>query len=307
MRDDAVLPAIGRVSAEQREGAIVLAAGGVRAEFDAATGELTFFGADERNLLKRGPRLNVWRAAVDNDGLKLLEDERKPLARWRALGLPSVERTLERIALVEESNEAATVEVEHSASGRGQPNDLRHVQRYTLLASGELQVENTVRLGDELADIPRVGVSLDLAPELEQLEWHGRGPWDNYSDRKASAMLGRWSSSVSDQYVPYIMPQEHGHKTDVRALTLRDGAGLGLEVAGDAPFQFSALHHSDDDLYRAKHTTDLAPRPEVFLNIDAAQRGLGTLSCGPDTLEQYKLLDREYQFSYTLRALSEEQ
>jgi beta-galactosidase len=304
--DDAPLPAIGRVSAEQREGAIVLAAGDVRAEFDGATGELAFFGAGERNLLKRGPRLNVWRAAVDNDGLKLLADRRKPLTRWQALGLDRVERSLVRIALVEESNEVATVEIEHSASGRGQPNDLRHVQRFTLLASGELQVENTVRLGEELVDIPRVGVGLEVAPGLEQLEWHGRGPWDNYSDRKAGAMLGRWTSSVADQYVPYIMPQEHGHKTDVRSLTLRDDDGLGLEVAGDAPFQFSALHHSDDDLFRATHTTELSPRPEVFLNIDAAQRGLGTLSCGPDTLEQYRLLDREYQFSYTLRALTEE-
>ncbi|MBC8075771.1 MAG: DUF4981 domain-containing protein, partial [Chloroflexales bacterium] len=298
-------PAIGRVGTEQREGAIVLRVGAVRAEFDAATGALAFFGTGEQNLVRRGPLLNVWRAAVDNDGLKLWEESRKPLARWRALGLPDVQHTLARIALVEESNESATVEIEHSASGRGRLEDMTHVHRYTLLASGELLVENTVRLGDELLDIPRVGVSMVLAPGLEQLEWHGRGPWDNYSDRKAGATLGRWSSSVADQYVPYIMPQEHGHKTDVRSLMLRDGAGQGLEVAGGAPFEFSALHHSDDDLYRATHTTDLAPRPEVFLNIDGAQRGLGTFSCGPDTLEQYRLLDREYQFSYTLRVLSE--
>ena len=303
---DSMLPAIGRVTAEERAGAILLAVGDVRAEFDARTGALAFFGAGERNLVRRGPLLNAWRAAVDNDGLKLWNDPRKPLGRWQALGLDAVQHSLARIALVEESNESATVEIEHSASGRGREDDMRHVQRFTLLASGELLVENSVRLGDELVDIPRVGVGLQLANDLEQLEWHGRGPWDNYSDRKAAATVGRWASTVSDQYVPYIMPQEHGHKTGVRSLTLRDGAGHGLEVRGDAPFEFSALHHSDDDLFRAKHTTDLAPRPEVFLNIDAAQRGLGTLSCGPDTLDQYKLLDREYQFSYTLRVLSEE-
>ena len=75
-----------------------------------------------------------------------------------------------------------------------------------------------MRVGDGITDMPRVGVSMALAPGLEQLDWYGRGPWENYTDRKASAMVGLYQSTVSEQYVPYIMPQEHGHKTDVRWL-----------------------------------------------------------------------------------------
>ena len=97
---------------------------------------------------------------------------------------------------------------------------------------------------------------------------YGRGPVDTYSDRKAGAEIGVFESSVTEQYVPYIMPQEHGHKTDVRWLRLTDASGRGLEFRADAPFEFNALHYTDADLSAAKHTSDLQPRPEVTLNLD---------------------------------------
>ncbi len=291
------------VSVEQTAGQIVLCAGDVRAAFDTATGLLAAFGSGGKNLIVRGPRLNVWRAATDNDGLKLWNEPEKPLARWKALGLHQMQYRLRQVNLIAASDEAATIEIEHSASGREQWDDFTHIHRYTLRTSGELLVENIVIIGDGISDIPRVGVSLTLTPGLEQLEWYGRGPWDNYSDRKASAMVGRWRSTVTDQYVPYIMPQEHGHKTDVRFLRLTDAVGRGLFVGARPTIEFSALHHSDDDLFRALHTIDLTPRAEVFLNLDAAHRGLGTLSCGPDTLERYRLMERDYRFAYWMRIL----
>ncbi len=291
------------VTVEHTADQIVLRAGDVRAAFDTATGLLTAFGSGDENLIVRGPLLNVWRAATDNDGLKLWDDPEKPLARWKALGLHQMQHRLRSMHLIAAGDEAVTVEIEHHASGRDRWDDFTHIQRYTLNTGGELLVENTVIIGNAISDIPRVGVSLILTPELEQLEWYGRGPWDNYSDRKASAAVGRWRSTVTDQYVPYIMPQEHGHKTDVRFLRLTDADGRGLCVAGRPTFEFSALHFSDDDLFRALHTIDLTPRAWVFLNLDAAHRGLGTLSCGPDTLERYRLMEHEYRFVYRMRVL----
>ena len=132
------------------------------------------------------------------------------------------------------------------------------------------------------------------------MEWYGRGPWENYPDRKSSSMVGHYISTVSDQYVPYIMPQEHGHKTDVRWLILWDDNGRGLKVEGLPAFEFSASHFTSNDLYLARHTYDLKPRPEIFLNIDAAMRGLGTASCGPDTLDDYRLLKSKYELSFSL-------
>ena len=197
----------------------------------------------------------------------------------------------------------STVEIIQCASGRGQWSDFLHTQRYTLLSSGDLQVENRVRLGQDIRDLPRVGVNLMLVPGLTQLEWFGRGPWENYPDRKAAAMVGRYSSTVAEQYVPYIMPQEHGHKTDVRWLTLLNKQRQGLRVEGEPTLEFSVSHYTDADLFAAKHTTDLRPRAQVILNLDGAHRGLGTASCGPDTLADYRLLARAYQFTYRLQIL----
>ena len=138
-------------------------------------------------------------------------------------------------------------------------------------------------------------------PGLERLSWYGRGPWENYSDRLASALVGRFESTVADEYVPYIVPQEHGHHSDTRWLSLQSDAGLGLRVEGRPTIGFSASHFTAADLYGALHTCDLEPRREVFLNLDHAQRGLGTASCGPDTAERYRLLERSYRFTYALR------
>lgn len=135
------------------------------------------------------------------------------------------------------------------------------------------------------------------------MTWHGRGPWDNYPDRKVSAIVGVYASTVSEQYVPYIMPQEHGHKTDVRWLTLTDTRGRGLRVSGDPLISFSASHFTKEDLFAAQHTYDLKPREEIILSLDFAQRGLGTASCGPDTLPEYRLMEPRYAWSYRVEVI----
>lgn len=250
--------------------------------------------------------LNVWRAATDNDGIKLWADKGgdwKPLSKWQTMGLHQVRHQFAHIRLVPRAGKPPIIEVAQCASGRERWDDFNHVQRYALESDGTLHISNTVKLGKDITDIPRVGISMMLPPGLERLEWFGRGPWDNYCDRKSSAMIARYCSTVAGQYVPYIMPQEHGHKTDVRWLTLTDGNGAGIEVAGLPLIEFNASQFTDHDVFRATHTFDLAPRPEVILNIDYAHRGLGTASCGPDTIEKYRLLQRVYTFAYRMRLI----
>jgi beta-galactosidase len=268
------------------------------AVFDKLSGVLTELSVNGANPILRGPLCNVWRAGTDNDGIKLQDGQAwKALPRWLALGLNKVNRRVKSIKLTDGS----VVEIVHEVSGREHWQDFEHVHRYRFLPSGELSVENTITLGEGIRDIPRIGVELILQPTLEQLEWMGRGPWDNYADRKASAMVGRFQSTVTDQYVPYIMPQEHGHKTEVRWLTLTEAGGHGLKIMGQSTIEFSVSHFEANDLFNAQHTFELRPRAEVILNLDLAQRGLGTASCGPDTLQEYCLLASSYEFSYLLQ------
>ena len=227
------------------------------------------------DLILGPPRLQLWRAATDNDGLRLmLGRPAGPLPRWLELGLD-----------------------------RGVPEDVEHRQVFRRLDDGGLLVENEVELPPELRDLPRVGVVLTLRPGLERLEWEGLGPWENYVDRQASALFGCWRSKVTEEYVPYVMPQEHGHKGEVRRLTITDEHGRGVEVVGRPAFGFTASHLTADDLWQARHTCDLEPRAETILSLDHAQRGLGTASCGPDAGERYRLLEPSYRFAFVLRRL----
>jgi beta-galactosidase len=221
------------------------------------------------------------------------------LSRWLELGLDRVEQRLDSVRVRRDA-----IEVVHRASGRGEWSDAVHRHTYRLLASGALVVGNEVRLGRELRDVPRVGVVLVLAPGLEAVEWVGLGPSESYSDRRAGSIVGRFRSTVSEQYVPYILPQEHGHRSDARSLSLTDGDGFGLAVEGLPEIGFTASHFTAADLFTARHTTDLEPRPEVVLSLDQAQRGLGTASCGPDTAPRHRLTAPAYSFSFVLRPLS---
>jgi beta-galactosidase len=272
-------------------------AAGTRAIVDLDTGLLSELRATHgRNLLVSGPTLQLWRSPTDNDGLRLVDEKRHfgVLPQWLALGL---DRLTPELVSVRRGR--SSVDVVH-----GVPGLVTHRQRYRLLASGELVVENVVELSSGLRDVPRIGAGLTLLPGLERLSWYGRGPWENYSDRLASAVVGRFDSTVTEQYVPYIVPQEHGHHGDTRWLTLTRADGSGLEIRGAPTIGFSASHFTAGDLYAARHTSDLEPRREVIVNLDHAQRGLGTKSCGPDTAPRYRLLEPEYRFTYLLKPLA---
>jgi beta-galactosidase len=134
--------------------------------------------------------------------------------------------------------------------------------------------------------------------------WFGTGPHETYPDRKRGGRIGRWESSVADQYVPYIRPQENGGHADVRWLELSDGHGRGLRLTLDQPRQVSATHFRDQDLASATHAVELRPRAETVVHLDAAHRGLGTASCGPDTLPEYLVGPGEYRWSWSLRPLA---
>jgi beta-galactosidase len=162
-------------------------------------------------------------------------------------------------------------------------------------------MDNEFKPSGKLPPLPRIGVVMRVASAFENLRWYGRGPWENYSDRKRSADVGIWSGTVTGQYVPYVKPQETGNKEDVRWLTLTDTNGTGLlVVAEEKPMAMSAIHFTAADLAAVRHNYELKPRPEVVLSLDAKQSGLGDSSCGPGVLEHYAVLPAQ---TYHLRLL----
>jgi beta-galactosidase len=242
-------------------------------------------------LLAAPPTLALWRAPTDNDRIGGMA------ARWEAWGLDRLER---RLVSVDRDGPTTLVRSEYRA---GPGVVVRHEQRLRGLPGGGAHVEELAILPEELDDVARVGTVLEIVPGLEQLGWFGSGPHETYPDRKRGGRLGRWHSTVDEQYVAYIRPQENGGHADVRWLQLSDAGGRGLRLELDSGRQVSALHFRAADLAAASHDVELVPRAETVVHLDAAHRGLGTASCGPDTLPGYLLRPGEYRWSWSLRPL----
>jgi Beta-galactosidase/beta-glucuronidase len=242
-------------------------------------------------LLATPPALSLWRAPTDNDRIGGMA------ARWATAGVDRLER---RLVGVERQGVTTVVRSEYTTSaGIAVP----HQAHYTVVADGGIAVTETVEIPDGLADVARVGTVLEIMPGHEALRWFGSGPHETYPDRKRGGLVGRWDSTVADQYVPYIRPQENGGHADVRWLELADADGDGLRIDLDVPSQVSVTHHRAAALAAATHDVDVSPIPETIVQLDAAHRGLGTASCGPDTLPEYRLGPGTYRWAWTLRDL----
>ncbi len=148
----------------------------------------------------------------------------------------------------------------------------------------------TFEIPDSLPPLPRLGIVIELPREYEQLAWYGRGPWDNYPDRKQSCPIGLWKSTVSQQYVHYPRPQDSGNHEDCTFVELKTKKGKKLRIeAVDEAFSFSALPYSAQYLYSKTHDYQLQDQGKTYLSIDCAVMGLGNSSCGPGVLKKYTI------------------
>ena len=148
----------------------------------------------------------------------------------------------------------------------------------------------TFTIPDGLPEIPRLGILIELPREYEQITWYGRGPWDNYPDRKQSCPIGLWQSTVSQQYVHYPRPQDSGNHEDCTYVELKTKRGKRLCIeAVDRPFSFSALPYSAQYLASNTHDHELQDQGKTYLSIDCAVMGLGNSSCGPGVLKKYTI------------------
>ncbi len=281
--------------------------------FDLETGRLESYNYKDREMVKKGPEPDFWRAPTDNDYGYNMD---KKLGLWKKAG----ERTTVTKASINQPEPGKVIMVfNYDISGPDSVKIAGYVSTYTIYGSSDIVVRNQFnKLSEKTPEIPRMGMQMQLPEEFVNLKWLGRGPHENYVDRKSSAEVGLYESTVADQYVPYIRPSENGYKTDTRWLTLTDDNGTGILVSGTPLICFSALNYVHDDFespgklsqYRrdAKsantHTKDVKPRDLVSLNIDLGQMGVGgDDSWGAPIHPEYRLLDRKYEYSFRIRPI----
>jgi beta-galactosidase len=236
-----------------------------------------------------GPVLQWFRAPTDND-----KGFGKWLARdWRDAGLTNSTRRVGQFKILR--TRPPVIKIRTIVTNSAAQGGYCLTTLWTIHRDGSLEMNNDFQPFGQLPLLPRLGLVLRTAKELTNLHWYGRGPWENYPDRQASADLGVWNSIVDAQYVPYVRPQDNGNHEATRWLTMTDESGNGLKVAAaEAPFSFSALPFTAGDLASARHNYELRPRAETILSLDARQSGLGNSSCGPGVLEKYAVPPGSY-------------
>jgi beta-galactosidase len=263
--------------------------------FNKEEGRLISYKFKNNELLKdgKGPKPNFWRAVTDNDFGSKMQIKN---IEWKKASLFS-----EVTEVVSNQISANEVELKVTYKLPGVATLFKSV--YTINGNGVIRIENTLGVTDYNGDLPRIGMRMQLPKQYNEMTYFGRGPWENYQDRKHSAFVDLYTSTVSDQYVPYIRPSENGYKTEVRWVSLVNINGNGLMVvAEDAEkgLGIGALHMPNEDFdmtpgldygdstsvdekYQidgipevdsAKHTTEIKEQDLVQLNIDLVQRGV---------------------------------
>ncbi|MGW2709616.1 glycoside hydrolase family 2 TIM barrel-domain containing protein [Streptomyces sp. NPDC001356] len=238
-------------------------------------------------LLTAAPTLSLWRAPTDNDELGGMA------ARWRAWGLDRLVRT---VVSVDRDGERVTVEAAYACA----LGVVRHRQTFTPVEGG-VRVDESADLPEEFHDVARVGSVFETVAGLDRMEWFGQGPWESYPDRAAGAPVGHHALPVDDLFTPYLRPQESGGRHGVRRFTLSSPGATGLAVELDEPRQVCVTRYRAEDLAAAAHHDELTPRAGCVVHVDAAHRGLGTASCGPDTFPAYLVAPGVHRWSWTLR------
>ncbi|MCT4645727.1 MAG: DUF4981 domain-containing protein [Carboxylicivirga sp.] len=269
----------------------------VNIEFDLKKGELSMYQYAGINYLEEAPVPNFWKAPNDNDlGYRMP----KQYGIWREAGANKVIKNTKVQKLSDNRIQLTFV------------YDLAELESqlttsYTVNGLGEIEVDYSFEKGKKkLPLIPRVGMMMTLPSDFEYLEWYGRGPWENYPDRKTAAFVDHYKSTVTDQYYAYASPQETGYKTDNRWMVLMDKKGHGLMVESNDLFGFSALHFTPEDLSQdnrgSKHMAEMQARKETILNIDHKIMGVGgDNSWGARPHAQYSIKADDYSYSFKMK------
>ncbi|WP_242773529.1 beta-galactosidase subunit alpha [Brevibacillus parabrevis] len=283
----------GHLEAAETKREITLAGGDFRFVFDKADGVPKSWVFAGKELLVAGPRLTFWRAPIDND-MYVVED-------WRKAFLDRLQIRVDSVALQQERDDRAVIVCDVRIGPPVYAWAFACRYTYTVFGNGEVHVEvQGTPHGTPPAMLPRIGLKLLIAKDLERVSWYGLGPGESYSDSKEANRVGVYHASVDELYTPYVFPQENGNRTDTRWMSITDQRGIGLFASGQPTMDFSALRYDTDDLEQAKHVTDLVKRDYVTLHLDYRQNGLGSNSCGPKQSEQHALRPEAFRFQLRL-------
>lgn len=256
--------------------------------------------AGQKELLESPLTLCLYRPPTENDGQKTFPIETqkgRAFNAWIEHGLDQV--GLEKLELQADENSLTTLHLIRTPAGV----ELGTFGQKWTFFNKKLHLSVVIQLNSVLDDYPRIGLSCALNKRWSSLRWFGLGPEENYPDRKAGCILDEYRATVNELYVPYIVPQDYGERTSVRYLDLFDGDKGRVRLASGAPFSFSLQKFSQAELWKKLHADMLVQSAYNHLYLDSAVRGVGTATCGPDTLERYRVGSGVYRLGFVISSV----
>lgn len=250
-------------------------------------------------LIRNGPILNFWRAPTDNDFGNMMPLRLKV---WREA---SLKREIKKFEVKKVKGMIAvyvdfylpSIEADHSVN-------------YSIFHDGSISISNNFKPlnPNNLPEIPKIGMLFEIGKGLEYIEYYGRGPHENYCDRKTSAFIGIYKTNMKEQIIPYVSPQEFGNHTDTRWLIIANNDGYGIKFTGNPTFEFSAIPYTPEDLTLRsrgeKHSIDIPRRESLYVSIDLAQMGVGgDDSWGAKPHQKYLIPPKNYSWGFLLEPI----
>jgi len=303
----------GKVTLDLKSGEATISGTNFKIQFDLVMGKISHLNYFGKEMLTdgKGPEPDFWRAPTDNDFGNGL-DQRCRI--WRKAG--AERQLIDKKAITISGNEAE-VRMTFSLPGLKGETVATYESVYRIYGDGTILLKNSFSPGiEKLPELPRMGMQMQLGREFENLEWYGRGPLENYWDRKSGSLVGIYSGKVKDQYYPYVRPQENGNKSDVRWASLTNNEGTGILIIGEQLLNITAHHNLMEDfespvrtighIYDGKqvvnrHTCDVKERNLTTLNIDYLMMGVGgDDSWGARTHSEYTIPAKNYEYAFRI-------
>jgi beta-galactosidase len=286
------------VSMIQNEKEVTVKGSGFTVVFDKAAGTFSGFEKNGVNILNKdgGPRLHLWRAPHRNDDMWADRN-------WVLSGLRELQWTTQKVAAEQISSSSVKISVSLLAEGKNNFK-VNHNIIYTIAGDGSVKSENTIISSDPRFVPGRVGIRMFLDKKLDEVSYFGRGPMENYPDRKRGSDVGVYKSTVKEQLTPYEKPMDCGNHEDVRWAKITTADGKGLIAQSDSSLmQVSVLPYSDEEMDKVEYRIDLPQSTSTVFCISHLTLGVGTSSCGPRPLPEYIIYTAPTTFTYTLKFL----
>lgn len=271
-----------------------------RAVFDRVTGQLLSYEKDGREWIVSGPVLNLRRATIDNDMYKVgdwhgkyfLQKQQEQLEAFCA---EMVETEKETYVRVSADTHFSPLSMAFGFKGH---------YEYRIYADGTMELHldmNGFKYSSFVPEfIPRIGIEMKLPGEMRRVEWYGLGPEENYCDMKSASVMGVYRSDVDGMHVEYAMPQENGHREQVKWLAVGDEQ-MSLLICAEGEVGFDVHDYTIDALEEAKHVGEIRRCPETIVHIDAKHSGLGTNACGEEQTYANKTRLNDYSMKLVFK------